>query len=104
MSRFASTDPATGEVVWEGAAADAREVAEAVASARAAFQDWADRPREERIEALRRYKAALEARRGEFAQALSRETGKALWETTAELGSMIGKVDISIAAYDDRTA
>ena len=103
MSRFASTDPATGEVVWEGAAADAREVAEAVASARAAFQDWADRPREERIEALRRYKAALEARRGEFAQALSRETGKALWETTAELGSMIGKVDISIAAYDERT-
>jgi len=100
---FASTDPATGETVWQGAAADFRDVAEAVHAARAAFHDWADRPRAERIEALRRYKTALEERRGAFAEALSRETGKALWETTAELGSMIGKVEISIAAYDERT-
>ena len=100
---LASADPATGETVWEQAGADARDVADAVSAARAAFHGWADRPREERIAALRRYKAALEARRGAFAEALSRETGKALWETTAELGSMIGKVDISIAAYDERT-
>jgi succinylglutamic semialdehyde dehydrogenase len=103
VSRFTSTDPATGEVVWEGPAAGLREVAGVVSAARAAFHDWADRPREERIAAMRRYKAALEERRGAFAEALSRETGKALWETTAELGSMIGKVDISIAAYDERT-
>ena len=103
MSRFTSTDPATGEVVWEGEATGEREVAQAVAKARAAFRDWADRPREERVEAMRRYKAALEARREDFARAISRETGKALWETTAELGSMIGKADISIAAYDERT-
>jgi len=100
---FTSIDPATGEVVWEGAAAGEAEVARAVAAARGAFHDWADRPRAERIEAMRRYKAALEARRDDFARAISRETGKALWETTAELGSMIGKVDISIAAYDERT-
>lgn len=103
MSRFTSIDPATGEVVWEGEAAGEREVAQAVAKARAAFHGWADLPREERIAALRRYKAALEGRREDFARAISRETGKALWETTAELGSMIGKVDISIAAYDERT-
>jgi len=103
MSRFTSIDPATGEVVWEGEAASERQVAEAVAAARAAFHPWADLPREERIAAMRRYKAALEERRGAFAEALSRETGKALWETTAELGSMIGKVEISIAAYDERT-
>ena len=100
---FASTDPACGEAVWQGAGADLRDVAEAVNAARAAFHDWADRPREERVEALRRYKRALEERRGAFTEALSRETGKALWETTAELGSMIGKVEISIAAYDERT-
>jgi len=97
-----STDPATGEVVWRSASADARDVAEAVGAARAAFHGWADRPREERIAALRRYKIALDERRGAFAEALSRETGKALWETTAELGSMIGKVEVSIAAYDER--
>ncbi len=98
-----STDPASGEVVWAGHGADARDVAEAVAAARAAFYGWADAPREERIAAMGRYKVALEARREAFAEALSRETGKALWETAAEVGSMIAKVAVSIAAYDERT-
>ena len=98
-----SIDPATGAPVWEAATASPDDVAAAVAAARAAFQDWADRPRKERIEALRRYKAALDTRKDGFAEALSRETGKALWETKAELGSMMAKVDASIAAYDERT-
>jgi acyl-CoA reductase-like NAD-dependent aldehyde dehydrogenase len=39
-----------------------------------------------------------------MAEAISRETGKALWETSTELqASMAGKVDISIRAYDERT-
>jgi succinylglutamic semialdehyde dehydrogenase len=100
---FASFDPASGAAVWRGPGASEADVAQAVAAARSAFHDWSDRPREERIAALRRYKGALEARREAFAKALSRETGKALWETTAELGSMIGKIEISIAAYDERT-
>lgn len=98
-----SIDPATGQPVWQAATAASDDVARAVAAARAAFQDWADQPREERIAVLRRYKAALDARKDAFAEALSRETGKALWETKAELGSMMAKVDVSIAAYDERT-
>jgi succinylglutamic semialdehyde dehydrogenase len=54
---------------------------------------WADQPREERIAVLRRYKDVLVERTAAFAEALSRETGKALWETKAELGSMAGKVE-----------
>lgn len=100
---LSSIDPATGEAVWQGATATPADVAAAVDAARAAFQDWADRPRAERIEAVRRYRAALDARKGPMAEAISRETGKALWETTAELGSMMAKVDASIAAYDERT-
>lgn len=103
MTRFQSIDPSTGEAVWEGAEATPAEVAAAVAAARAAFPAWADRPRAERIEAVKRYQAVLKARAPEIAEAISRETGKALWETTAELGSMAGKVDISIRAYDERT-
>ena len=34
---FSSIDPATGEIVWEGAAATADDIAQAVAAARAAF-------------------------------------------------------------------
>ncbi|WP_299014418.1 succinylglutamate-semialdehyde dehydrogenase [uncultured Caulobacter sp.] len=98
-----STDPATEEAVWRGATASSADVGRAVEAARRAFPAWADRPREERIAILRRYKEILVERTAAFAEALSRETGKALWETKAELGSMAGKVDLSIKAYDERT-
>ncbi|PIC00573.1 succinylglutamate-semialdehyde dehydrogenase [Caulobacter sp. X] len=98
-----STDPATGEAVWRGATASQADVALAVQAARRAFRGWADRPRDERIAILRRYKDILVERTAAYAEALSRETGKALWETKAELGSMAGKVDLSIKAYDERT-
>ncbi|HYF23741.1 MAG TPA: succinylglutamate-semialdehyde dehydrogenase [Caulobacteraceae bacterium] len=101
--RFASTDPATGETVWSGPAATPHEVAAAVQAARAAFDDWAERPAEQRVEVMQRYKAVLVERAAPYAEALSRETGKALWETKAELASMAGKVDISIRAYAERT-
>ncbi|MBO9560298.1 MAG: succinylglutamate-semialdehyde dehydrogenase [Caulobacter sp.] len=98
-----SIDPTTGEVIWRQATASSADVAAAVAAARKAFPAWADLPREERIAVLRRYKDVLVARTAAFAEALSRETGKALWETKAELGSMAGKVEASIKAYDERT-
>jgi succinylglutamic semialdehyde dehydrogenase len=98
-----SIDPTTGETIWREATASQADVAAAVAAARAAFPAWADQPREARIAVLRRYKEILVERTGAFAEALSRETGKALWETKAELGSMAGKVDLSIKAYDERT-
>ncbi|MFY7719199.1 MAG: succinylglutamate-semialdehyde dehydrogenase [Brevundimonas sp.] len=103
MTAFKSIDPATGETVWEGAAASAAEAQAASDRARAAFPDWADRSRQDRIDAVKRYQAVLKARAPAMAEAISRETGKALWETTAELGAMAGKVDISIRAYDERT-
>ncbi|AQR62510.1 succinylglutamate-semialdehyde dehydrogenase [Brevundimonas sp. LM2] len=100
---LASFDPATEAAVWRGHEASTQQVGAAVEAARAAFPDWADRPRADRIDAMKRYQAALKARAPAFAEAISRETGKALWETTAELGSMAGKVDLSIRAYDERT-
>jgi len=102
-SEATSVDPTTGEVVWRQSTASPADVAAAVAAARKAFPAWADLPREERIAVLRRYKDVLVARTATFAEALSRETGKALWETKAELGSMAGKVEASIKAYDERT-
>jgi succinylglutamic semialdehyde dehydrogenase len=102
-SEATSVDPTTGEVIWRQASAGPADVAAAVEAARKAFPAWADLPREARIAILRRYKDVLVARTATFAEALSRETGKALWETKAELGSMAGKVEASIKAYDERT-
>jgi succinylglutamic semialdehyde dehydrogenase len=102
-ARFKSIDPASGETVWHGAAADGADVARAHDAARAAFADWAERPLQERIEAVKRYQTVLKERTEAGAELLSRETGKALWETRAELGAMVGKVDISIRAHAERT-
>jgi len=98
-----SVDPTTGEVIWRQSTASGADVTAAVEAARKAFPGWSDRSREERIAILRRYKDVLVARTATFAESLSRETGKALWETKAELGSMAGKVEASIKAYDERT-
>ena len=96
---FASIDPATGETVWEGRAADEADAADAVAAARRAFADWSRRPRAERIEAMQRDQAALVERTEAFAAVISRETGKPLWETRTEVTTMVNKVDISVKAY-----
>ena len=97
-----STDPATGQPVWEGRTADAADAFAAVSAALKAFRSWADAPLEARIAAVRRYKNVLEARAGDYAADLSRETGKPAWETKAELGSMIAKVEVSISAQAER--
>ncbi len=100
---FTSVDPATGDVVWSGHEAGAEDVKRAYEAARAAFPAWAGLGREDRVGYLRRYQGVLKERAPAYAEAISRETGKALWETTAELSAMAGKVDISIRAMDERT-
>jgi succinylglutamic semialdehyde dehydrogenase len=99
---FRSIDPATGATVWEGAAATADEVATALSRARAAFPKWAATPLDGRIAIARAYKAVLEAQRDSLAALIARETGKARWEALGEVASMIGKVEISIAAQAER--
>jgi succinylglutamic semialdehyde dehydrogenase len=103
MSRtLISTDPATGAIVWEGPAATALQVRQAVEKARRAFPGWSATPLEQRIDLVRAYKAVLEMHANAMAETISRETGKPLWESRAELGSMIGKIDLSIAARAER--
>ncbi len=97
-----SIDPATQNVVWEGPMLDAAGCDAAVARARAAFSGWAATPLEERIAIMRRYADALKADTEELARTISRETGKLLWESRAEVGAMVGKVEISIAAQAER--
>ncbi|MEW9854407.1 succinylglutamate-semialdehyde dehydrogenase [Novosphingobium sp. M1R2S20] len=102
MTMLQSRDPASGELVWEGATTDAAEVNAAIERARHAFASWGKLPLDERIAHVRAFRHALESRREAIAEVISRETGKPLWETRAELGSMIGKVDISITAQAER--
>ncbi|MGQ0531641.1 MAG: succinylglutamate-semialdehyde dehydrogenase [Caulobacteraceae bacterium] len=99
---FASHDPATGDKVWEGRAADSDDIAEAMAAARLAFPAWSRRPVEERIAIVRAFGKAIEKRSDEIARTISREMGKTLWDAKGEVQAMIGKIEISIRAQAER--
>jgi succinylglutamic semialdehyde dehydrogenase len=98
LAMIQSIDPATREVVWQGPAATAEDVGRAVDAARAAFGDWSRRDKLQRIAILERFAALLKEHRDDMARAISRETGKPLWESRSEVDVMVGKVAVSIDA------
>ena len=95
-----STEPATGAELWSGQVGDA---SAEVAAARAAWPAWAAQSVAYRMEALRRFANVVRAREGQMADVIARETGKPLWEAKTEVGAVVGKVEISINAYGERT-
>lgn len=100
---FSSIAPADGVEIWNGAEAGAADVETAIAAARAAFAPWRRRPIEERIALVRAFAKLVEAHKGEMAAIISRSTGKPLWDAATEAAAMIGKAELSVKAYSDRT-
>jgi len=68
-----STNPATGEEIWSGRIGDA---AAEVATARAAQPAWAAHSLAYRVEAVRRFANVVRKKESEFAELISKETGK----------------------------
>ncbi|MDP4574775.1 succinylglutamate-semialdehyde dehydrogenase [Qipengyuania sp. G39] len=95
-----STEPATGAEIWRGTAGD---VEQTIARGREAMRDWARIPLGQRVELLRRFANAVRKHAEPFAELIARETGKPLWEARTEVQAVIGKVDISVTAYAERT-
>ncbi|WP_343346038.1 succinylglutamate-semialdehyde dehydrogenase [Sphingomicrobium sp. XHP0239] len=95
-----STNPATGDTIWKGEEGDA---SAAVASARAAFPEWATTSFSYRAEALRRFANVVRGKESTLASLIAAETGKPMWEATTEVGAVVGKVDISINSHSART-
>ena len=98
-----SIDPAKDQVIWEGQAATAEQVDNAIEAARNALTDWSFRSFEERLAIIKKYGELLAEHKPELAKLISRETGKPEWETATEVGAMTGKIGISEKAYHDRT-
>lgn len=99
---FQNICPATGSVVWEGRAGSSAQVNAAVAAARDAQTGWARLPQNDRTKILEAYADEIEKRAEDIAVAISRDMGKALWESRAEAAAMKGKVAISICAQAER--
>ena len=95
-----STEPATGREIWHGQSGN---VDETVERARVAMRSWAREPLGRRIELMRRFANQVRKHSETFAELIARETGKPLWEARTEVQAVIGKVEISVTAYAERT-
>jgi succinylglutamic semialdehyde dehydrogenase len=100
---FDSINPVTQASVWQGNSATAEDVDLAISSARKAFKTWKKTSLEERIRICRSFADLLKENTERLADVIGSETGKPLWESRTEIGAMVGKIEISINAYNERT-
>ena len=101
QSEIISYEPATGAELWRGKVGN---VDEAVAQARRAWPAWAAQPLTNRMELTRRFANEVRKDAEKLATTIARETGKPMWEAQAEVDAVIGRVEISIRAYAERSA
>lgn len=102
-NEFTSVDPARNEVIWTGKAATAEQVDAAMKAARQAFVSWSQKTVADRLVIIRKFAELLGERKQQFAELIAQETGKPMWETLGEVGAMMGKIEISARAYEERT-
>lgn len=75
-------------------------VDDAVTAAAATQRVWARWPRERRFDVLRRFAAICDERKAAMAELICDETGKALWDSSAEASILSGKVGITLDGSD----
>jgi succinylglutamic semialdehyde dehydrogenase len=96
-----SYEPATGAELWRGSYGNVDDI---VGRARRAWPAWAAQPLSTRMELVRRFANEVRKDADKLATMIARETGKPMWEARTEVESVVGKVEISIRAYAERTA
>ncbi len=100
---MASHDPASGAELWTGSAATPQDVTKACAAARIAFKSWSALSLKERLAPMKAFVDLLTERKDRMAAAISAETGKVLWDSAGEVTAMLGKLNVTLAAYEERT-
>ena len=98
-----SLNPARNEVIWQGKTASPEQVEHAISSARTAFETWSTIGFDERVRIVTKFAELLSENKDALANTISQETGKPRWETLGEVGAMVGKINISLNAYKERT-
>lgn len=100
---FNSINPSDGSEIWSGCGANEADVDAAFQAAHEAFEGWSRTPLKDRMAIVARYKELAIAAKDSMGELIARETGKQLWDAAGEGGALPAKVDISLAAYEDRT-
>lgn len=89
------TNPATAEIIGRTPLSPAAEVHDAVQAAAAAFPEWRRVPAAERVQRLFKLKALLEQHLEELARSITRECGKTLAESRAEMQRAVENVEVA---------
>jgi succinylglutamic semialdehyde dehydrogenase len=100
---FASIEPTQGDEIWAGPAAGKSDLDTAMDAAFDAADDWADASFATREAVVRRFAEQVQTHHEAFARTISRETGKPLWESRAEVSLVVSKIDHAVRAYHART-
>ncbi len=90
-------NPATGEVIAQVPLSTAEEVDQAVAAAKAAFEEWRETPPLVRARYMFRLKGLMEERFEELARTVVKEHGKILDEARGEVRRAIENVEVAMA-------
>jgi malonate-semialdehyde dehydrogenase (acetylating)/methylmalonate-semialdehyde dehydrogenase len=88
-------NPSSGEVIAQVPYAAASDVDRAVKAAHSAFLEWRDIPVADRVQPLYRFKNLLEKHLVELATILSRENGKTLDDSKAEVRRAVQMVEVA---------
>jgi len=91
-------DPATGEVFDRVRDDTPETVAEKVVAARAAQGEWAERPLDERVAIVGRFRDLVVRHADDLALTLTRETGKPITQSRNELRGLLPRIDFFLDA------
>jgi acyl-CoA reductase-like NAD-dependent aldehyde dehydrogenase len=86
-------NPANGHELADLPVDDAASVAAKHARAVAAQREWADRPLEDRIEIMRKFRATVRYRLEDLAAIMTSETGKPISQSRNELNGLLPRID-----------
>ncbi len=101
-AEMVSMNPANGSELWRGNCSTESDIDEAVQAAKNAARKWGTRTVSERIRYLEAFQNKLSELTEELAQLISKEVGKPVWEARTEVQAMLGKIPVSIEAFENR--
>lgn len=99
-----STNPMNDNIVWSGHHATEREIHQSLQAAQKALHPWASLSFEKRATFCERFANIVKKNQDELALQISEESGKPMWEALTEVQAVIGKIKLSIEAYQVRTS
>lgn len=98
-----SVNPANNKQLWSGKAASQSQVDLAVIAAREAQFSWYSLGFANRLSIIQAFGELVKQHKDRLAHLIAEENGKPLWETVTEVAGMIGKIALSVSAFNERT-